>query len=208
MYRESIAAFQKALEFSGGNPIALGDLGHAYAISGQPQKARGEYSYALELRKDYFLPLIGLARMYRDRGDRARALEHSRRGLELRPADVEAHFLYGQLLYEDGKLDEAYGELKKVVATVPRHLAARRTLVLIHAARGAGEELAQELEGIVALSPADLDALRELVLRISRLATDVPEVIELDLNPVIALPAGRGCRVVDARVRVRGRAHP
>src|SRR5207245_2147074 len=106
--------------------------------------------------------LIGLARMYRERGDRARALDHARRALDIRPGDVEAHYLYGQLLYEDNKLDDAYGELKKVVAAVPRHLAARRTLVLIHAARGAGEELAQELEGIVSLSPTDLDARLDL----------------------------------------------
>ena len=29
------------------------------------------------------------------------------------------------------------------------------------------------------------------------------EIAELDLNPVIALPPGHGCRVVDARIRVR-----
>ena len=47
---------------------------------------------------------------------------------------------------------------------------------------------------------ADADALAELVLRLSRLAQDLPEVAELDLNPVIGLPSGSV--VVDARVRV------
>ena len=36
----------------------------------------------------------------------------------------------------------------------------------------------------------------------SRAAEDVPEIIELDLNPVIVLPRGEGCRIVDVRVRV------
>jgi acetate---CoA ligase (ADP-forming) len=49
---------------------------------------------------------------------------------------------------------------------------------------------------------ADLDALREVLLRVSLIGQHVPEILELDLNPVIALPAGQGCRVVDARVRV------
>ena len=49
---------------------------------------------------------------------------------------------------------------------------------------------------------ADVDALREVVLRVSRLAEDIHEIRELDLNPVIALPPGHGCRVVDARIRV------
>ena len=49
---------------------------------------------------------------------------------------------------------------------------------------------------------ADLEALREVLLRVSLIGQHVPEILELDLNPVIALPAGQGCRVVDARVRV------
>ncbi|MER3410397.1 MAG: hypothetical protein C4306_09955, partial [Thermoleophilia bacterium] len=48
--------------------------------------------------------------------------------------------------------------------------------------------------------PSDASALAELVLRLSRLAESLPEVAELDLNPVMGLP--RGCVVVDARVRV------
>ncbi|HZC29901.1 MAG TPA: acetate--CoA ligase family protein, partial [Gaiellaceae bacterium] len=48
--------------------------------------------------------------------------------------------------------------------------------------------------------PADADALRDLLLRLSRLAEDLPEVAELDLNPVIATPAG--CVAVDARIRI------
>jgi acetyl coenzyme A synthetase (ADP forming)-like protein len=54
---------------------------------------------------------------------------------------------------------------------------------------------------------ADVDALAEVVLRVSRLAEDVPEILELDFNPVIVLPAGQGCRIVDARVKV-GRRTP
>ena len=48
---------------------------------------------------------------------------------------------------------------------------------------------------------ADAGALIDLVHRLSRLAEDVPEVAELDLNPVIAQPDG--CVAVDARIRVR-----
>jgi acetyl coenzyme A synthetase (ADP forming)-like protein len=48
----------------------------------------------------------------------------------------------------------------------------------------------------------DLDALTELLLRVSQLANDLPEVVELDFNPVMVRPAGNGCVIVDARVRV------
>jgi acyl-CoA synthetase (NDP forming) len=53
--------------------------------------------------------------------------------------------------------------------------------------------------------PADVDALVDLLHRLSALGEDLAEVAELDLNPVVAGPDG--CVAVDARVRVR-RAEP
>jgi acyl-CoA synthetase (NDP forming)/GNAT superfamily N-acetyltransferase len=50
---------------------------------------------------------------------------------------------------------------------------------------------------------ADLGRLRELLLRVSRLADDLPEITELELNPVIAKP--HGVFVVDARIKVAPR---
>ncbi len=54
--------------------------------------------------------------------------------------------------------------------------------------------------------PADEAALVDLLLRLALLAEELPEVVELDLNPVLALPGG--CFAVDARVRVTDRAQP
>ena len=48
---------------------------------------------------------------------------------------------------------------------------------------------------------ADRAALADLLHRLGRLADDLPQVAELDLNPVIARPDG--CVAVDARIRVR-----
>src|SRR4051794_16559594 len=50
---------------------------------------------------------------------------------------------------------------------------------------------------------ADAAALQDLVHRLGRLAEEIPEVGELDLNPVLATP--EGCVAVDARVRLRNR---
>jgi acyl-CoA synthetase (NDP forming) len=51
--------------------------------------------------------------------------------------------------------------------------------------------------------PADVPALEDVLLRVSRLVEEIPEISELDLNPVFALPPGLGCRIVDARIRVK-----
>ncbi len=61
------------------------------------------------------------------------------------------------------------------------------------------------LAGFRGALPADRAALEQVVGRIAALAASVPEIAELDLNPVIVLPEGRGAVAVDARVRVRGR---
>ena len=77
------------------------------------------------------------------------------------------------------------------------------------------QELVQEgkagrlVSGFRGAPPADAAALVDLVLRLSALASDLPEVVELDLNPVIGLP--QGCVAVDSRVRLRpaeGRRSP
>jgi acyl-CoA synthetase (NDP forming) len=47
---------------------------------------------------------------------------------------------------------------------------------------------------------ADEPALADLLLRLSQLADDLPEVADLDLNPVKALPSG--CVAVDSRIRL------
>jgi acetyl coenzyme A synthetase (ADP forming)-like protein len=56
------------------------------------------------------------------------------------------------------------------------------------------------LAGFRGAPAADTAAVSDLLLRVGRLADDLPEIAELDLNPVIAGPDG--AVVVDARVRV------
>ena len=68
---------------------------------------------------------------------------------------------------------------------------------LIHAIRAAPALLGH------APASADIAALRDILLRVSRLADDLPQVAELDLNPVIARPDG--VVAVDARIRVTSR---
>jgi acyl-CoA synthetase (NDP forming)/RimJ/RimL family protein N-acetyltransferase len=57
--------------------------------------------------------------------------------------------------------------------------------------------------GFRAQPPLDAAALSDLLHRLSALSLDVPEVVELDLNPVLA--TGAGCVAVDQRIRVRRR---
>jgi acetyl coenzyme A synthetase (ADP forming)-like protein len=59
------------------------------------------------------------------------------------------------------------------------------------------------LEGYRGVVAGDVDALESALLRVSGLITAVPEILEMDLNPVKVLMPGDGVCVVDARIRVR-----
>jgi hypothetical protein len=54
------------------------------------------------------------------------------------------------------------------------------------------------LRGFRGSPPADVDAFMRLAVRVSRLAQEVPEIAELDLNPVIVGTDGVSC--VDAKI--------
>jgi acetyltransferase len=58
------------------------------------------------------------------------------------------------------------------------------------------------LEGIRGEDGVDLEALEDLLLRVSRLAADFPQIAEMDLNPVFLYAPGVAPSVVDVRMKV------
>jgi acetyltransferase len=56
------------------------------------------------------------------------------------------------------------------------------------------------LEGVRGQPPADLETLVRMSQRISQLICDLPQIKELDLNPIKVLPQGQGCFAVDCRM--------
>lgn len=56
----------------------------------------------------------------------------------------------------------------------------------------------QLLQGARGEKPVDLEAITDAILRLSRLAADFPEVIELDINPLVVTE--KGATALDARI--------
>jgi acetyl coenzyme A synthetase (ADP forming)-like protein len=56
------------------------------------------------------------------------------------------------------------------------------------------------LEGIRGEPPADHEAMVDALLRISQLVTDFPEIVELDINPLMVFEEGRGAMAIDMRL--------
>lgn len=58
------------------------------------------------------------------------------------------------------------------------------------------------LDGFRGSPPADRHAIADALLRVSRMVADLPEIQELDINPLVARRPGQGVIAVDARIRV------
>jgi len=58
------------------------------------------------------------------------------------------------------------------------------------------------LEGLRGTPAADVDGVARCLVRLARLVADFPRVAELDVNPLIALPAAQGNAVADVRIRL------
>jgi acetyltransferase len=63
-----------------------------------------------------------------------------------------------------------------------------------------GLQSAPLLAGFRGAPPRDRRALAALITRVSLLALEYPELTELDLNPVLVLPEGKGARIADVRI--------
>jgi acetyl-CoA synthetase len=64
--------------------------------------------------------------------------------------------------------------------------------------------IAKLLDGYRGKPAGDVDALIEAVLSVARYATaNLSRLVELDVNPIIVRPAGRGAVAVDVMLRIR-----
>ncbi len=59
----------------------------------------------------------------------------------------------------------------------------------------------KKLAGFRSITPADEEAVVDVLLRLSCLAEDLPEITELEINPLRALTPGQGCIAIDCRAR-------
>jgi len=67
-------------------------------------------------------------------------------------------------------------------------------------------EMISEVKGYLLLTgtrgapPADIEALADIIQKVGQLAAEVPEIVEMDLNPVFVFDKGKGAIAVDARI--------
>jgi len=60
----------------------------------------------------------------------------------------------------------------------------------------------RKLGGFRNLLPADIAAVRDVLVRLAQLASDFPQLAEIEINPLRVFPEGKGAAAVDVRIRV------
>jgi acetyltransferase len=60
------------------------------------------------------------------------------------------------------------------------------------------------LRGARGAEPSDIDAIADVLVRVSALAQDFPEIVELDINPLVVAPRGQGAIAADIRIGIGG----
>ncbi len=56
------------------------------------------------------------------------------------------------------------------------------------------------LKGIRGEPPSDIESLKNTILRVGQLVWDFPEIVEMDINPVIVYEWGEGCIALDVKI--------
>jgi len=59
------------------------------------------------------------------------------------------------------------------------------------------------LRGVRGQSPSDIESIKDVLLRISQLVTDFPEIVEMDINPLFVRSEGKGVIAGDVRIRIQ-----
>jgi acetate---CoA ligase (ADP-forming) len=120
---------------------------------------------------------------------------------------VQSMVTRGREVILGGKRDQSFGpivlfglggifvEALKDVAWRVAPLSYEETRKMIGSIRGA-----RVLQGIRGEKPCDIETVVDLLVRLSHMLVDLPQIQEIDINPVLVFPEGEGAQAVDARV--------
>ncbi len=92
-----------------------------------------------------------------------------------------------------------------IFVEVLRDVSLRITPITEYDAEEMLEEIksASILRGYRGMPPRDRRAIVDIILKVGKLMDEVPEVTDIDLNPIMVFPEGRGAKIADARILVR-----
>ena len=125
--REALAFYRKE-QSTAGTAAYLTQLGRAYADLGEADSAQRAYESAIAADSTIPTAYMWLGQLYEDAGSFDEALRYSRRGLALRPDNLNYAYVVGVQLLRSGDLEAAATLLMKVTDGMPFYYAAHYNL--------------------------------------------------------------------------------
>jgi len=58
------------------------------------------------------------------------------------------------------------------------------------------------LQGVRGQKPVAFESIKHVLLALSQLSLDLPEIVEMDINPFMSFAELEKCKAVDARIRI------
>ncbi len=121
----------------------LVNLGRAYTLIGQPEKAIDYYERSLARNSGYFQTHYNVAVLYLNKGQEDKALNHFQKAAGLNPNIADTHIYLANIFLKRKEFQKTTLHLKKAVEINPKNAEAFRTLGAIHFF-----ELNQKSEGV------------------------------------------------------------
>jgi len=119
-WKESLAAYRKALTINPNYPDTHYGLANAYAGLQQMPEAIHEYRETLRLKPDFPGVHTDLGSLYESQGELPQAIEEYRAEVRIRPADASAHSSLAVALAAGRQFDEAAQEFRRALDLKPR----------------------------------------------------------------------------------------
>ncbi|MDY6969319.1 MAG: tetratricopeptide repeat protein, partial [Spirochaetota bacterium] len=132
-YNDAIAEFKEVVESGASDKdkaVALTYIGIIYDDRGEYNKAVEYYSRALKYDNTNPVVYRNLSLTYRHKKDLEKAQETIRKGLEIDPNNINNRLLYGNILFEQVKYEDAKLQYKKVIELDQNNSGALHNLAL------------------------------------------------------------------------------
>ena len=157
-----IKSFETAVELEPTNPVLYTELGKLYLTSGQTDKAKEEFTRALEKKSDYADALIQQALVLEKEDIIDEAIKKLESVVQVNPYNIDALFQLGRLYFNNRRVDEAISLFNAIVILLPNHSNAHYSLGVAYASQKKNQLAIEEFEKVLELNPGNQDVMQKL----------------------------------------------
>jgi Tfp pilus assembly protein PilF len=152
---EARAIYEDLLKKDASVPEIHYNLATVYFRKKELELSAAEFQKVLELQPDHRGALVGLSRVYEDRGESGKALEAMARAAAAYPRDARIHYDLGVLRLNAKRLPEAKTAFERALELDPKIFEAHYLLATIALNQGDVPGANRHLERYLATAPAD-----------------------------------------------------